>query len=67
MGSERDSQIKEADFRRDVRRAIDSIRGELDDLRDALVFEELVKHRGSRKSPRPEASPGDRRATRGED
>ena len=46
MGSERDSnRERDADPGLEIRQAIDSIHDELDDLRDALVFEELIMRR----------------------
>ena len=46
MGSERDlNRGKDVDPGVAIRQSIDSIHDELDDLRDALVFEELVMRR----------------------
>ena len=46
MGSERDlNRGKDVDPGTTIRQSIDSIYDELDDLRDALVFEELVMRR----------------------
>ena len=41
MGSERDLRSEE-DLERETRRAIESVRGRLDDLREVLVFERLM-------------------------